>query len=227
MRNKTLLWFLTVAALCFGSAAALARPLKISNTGVTLDAPAMFLPASDFQGISWKNAEGLMLASVHVSVTQEGFDTTRPRFTAPAFERQGLRIVQGTTNLPLEGRSALWFEALQQAQGMLFRKQLLIFGNATQTVVIVGTISDAATPEQKMLIGSIVKSVRWTPQETPLLRRPEPVPPGNPGTRTNEASESCVSAWTRAHRKNVGPDAVVAADQIQEWETWCSEGKRP
>lgn len=43
----------------------------------------------------------------------------------------------------------------------------------------------------------------------------------------NPAPHDCVKAWTAAYRhENVG-DAVVTADQLSEWQSWCEEGKRP
>lgn len=40
-------------------------------------------------------------------------------------------------------------------------------------------------------------------------------------------SGSCVDSWTAAHRKEVGEDAMITADQINEWEHWCRQGKLP
>lgn len=39
--------------------------------------------------------------------------------------------------------------------------------------------------------------------------------------------EKCVDSWTTAHRKEVGADAIVMADQLDEWKTWCEQGKTP
>jgi hypothetical protein len=38
---------------------------------------------------------------------------------------------------------------------------------------------------------------------------------------------ACVSAWIAVHRNHVGPDAAISAGQIQEWQDWCKEGRRP
>lgn len=37
----------------------------------------------------------------------------------------------------------------------------------------------------------------------------------------------CVDAWTKAYRKEVGQDAIVTQDQLDEWHQWCGEGKKP
>lgn len=39
--------------------------------------------------------------------------------------------------------------------------------------------------------------------------------------------DQCLDAWVNAYRKEEGEDAMVTHDQSTEWESWCSEGKRP
>lgn len=39
--------------------------------------------------------------------------------------------------------------------------------------------------------------------------------------------EICVDSWTAAYRKEVGQDAWIKADQLDEWKNWCKEGKIP
>lgn len=36
----------------------------------------------------------------------------------------------------------------------------------------------------------------------------------------------CVSAWLAAFRKEQGEDVVVTKDQLDEWQQWCSQGRR-
>ena len=40
-------------------------------------------------------------------------------------------------------------------------------------------------------------------------------------------NSSCVESWAAAFHREQGEDAVVAVEQIEEWKSWCSEGKRP
>lgn len=44
-------------------------------------------------------------------------------------------------------------------------------------------------------------------------------------TASAGAIDSCVSGWTDAYRKEKGEDAMIAMDQITEWESWCKAGK--
>lgn len=40
-------------------------------------------------------------------------------------------------------------------------------------------------------------------------------------------SESCIDDWITAYRNEVGEDALVNRDQLDEWDDWCKEGKAP
>jgi antitoxin component YwqK of YwqJK toxin-antitoxin module len=40
-------------------------------------------------------------------------------------------------------------------------------------------------------------------------------------------TSACESAWQAAHRKESGPDAVVTLDQLNEWQSWCRQGRSP
>ncbi len=52
-----------------------------------------------------------------------------------------------------------------------------------------------------------------------------------PGTASAIApshdADACVSNWTAAYRRKNGADAMVTADQLGEWKSWCKTGKQP
>lgn len=60
-----------------------------------------------------------------------------------------------------------------------------------------------------------------------VTKRPEDARDQAEAAPTNDANAGCVDLWITAHRKEVGPDAAIAAPQIQEWEDWCKESKKP
>ncbi|EPY8494697.1 hypothetical protein AB8Q16_04980 [Pseudomonas aeruginosa] len=39
--------------------------------------------------------------------------------------------------------------------------------------------------------------------------------------------EKCQTLWISAYRAELGEEAMVNAEQLDEWEDWCSEGKLP
>ncbi|AOJ02237.1 hypothetical protein WS70_10710 [Burkholderia mayonis] len=46
-------------------------------------------------------------------------------------------------------------------------------------------------------------------------------------TTSSSDDEICVSIWTAAFHRENGDDAIVTADQLGEWRSWCKDGKRP
>lgn len=40
-------------------------------------------------------------------------------------------------------------------------------------------------------------------------------------------SDSCVDNWISAFRAEMGEDAMIVGEQLDEWKDWCSEGKQP
>jgi hypothetical protein len=137
-----------------------ARPIVVAGTDVSLDAPEIFVAAREFPGIVWSNAAGHLLASVHVAVMQAPVQTSWATVTAEALASRGIVLVH-REQAHVEGRDALLVEATQQKDGNHFRKWWAIFGDATRTVMVVGTIGDAALPEQKRMVREIVTSASW------------------------------------------------------------------
>lgn len=41
------------------------------------------------------------------------------------------------------------------------------------------------------------------------------------------ADNGCVPLWIAAYRKENGNDAIVTADQLSEWGSWCKDGRKP
>jgi hypothetical protein len=48
-----------------------------------------------------------------------------------------------------------------------------------------------------------------------------------PSPASAASTGQCVDQWTAAHRKEVGSDAMISGQQLDEWEQWCVEGKKP
>lgn len=41
------------------------------------------------------------------------------------------------------------------------------------------------------------------------------------------STENCVTSWISAFRAEMGEDAMIVGEQLDEWKGWCSEGKQP
>ncbi|EJV1383949.1 hypothetical protein RXE43_003040 [Pseudomonas aeruginosa] len=46
-------------------------------------------------------------------------------------------------------------------------------------------------------------------------------------TPSEDQIEKCQTLWISAYRAELGEEAMVNAEQLDEWEDWCSEGKLP
>lgn len=47
------------------------------------------------------------------------------------------------------------------------------------------------------------------------------------GANQNTTTESCIDSWISSYRKEAGEETTIAMEQLDEWDSWCSEGKRP
>lgn len=44
---------------------------------------------------------------------------------------------------------------------------------------------------------------------------------------TQTQINACVDKWINAYRREAGEDAMVRNDMLNEWESWCKQGKKP
>lgn len=68
--------------------------------------------------------------------------------------------------------------------------------------------------------GSVLEKLNWKNGEIQQAASHTQV-------QSNADSEVCLDAWTAAFRKEQGAEAAVSMEQIDEWKTWCNQGKTP
>lgn len=59
---------------------------------------------------------------------------------------------------------------------------------------------------------------------------PEPIGAAGQASASAGAAvdtEACVDGWVSAHRAAVGEDAMIRMDMVEEWESWCKDGRQP
>jgi hypothetical protein len=71
------------------------------------------------------------------------------------------------------------------------------------------------------LDGSVSEKLNWKSGEI------QQTPTHSSASQSNADSEVCLDAWTAAFRKEQGAEAAVSMEQIDEWKTWCNQGKTP
>ncbi len=170
-RHFVVLALALLGALC-------AAPVPVAGTRVVLEPPPDFVKADQFAGFMQK-ATG---ASILVSELPAPFAQATKGFDAAGLATRGMTLVKKET-VTLPFGEALLLSVTQKANGILFAKWMLAFGNAARTTLIVATYpekSDAAlgTSLRTAILGATLAEgasapsagVTFTVQEQPPLR---------------------------------------------------------
>lgn len=107
--------------------------------------------------------------------------------------------------------------------GVLVGDEIYADGALVERKDVTATQARNTDPLQQQLMTALATpvSVASAPQQSTAGTPPTGQSPEVPANL-----DACVNDWMAAHRKVVGDDAVIAADQLEEWRTWCTEGKR-
>lgn len=138
LRKKLLLLF----AVLMRVAAPAQTPghLLVPGTKISLVPPAGFTAASSFSGFEQPDAAAsIMVADVPGPVQQ-----MKAGMTSATLATRGMKLLR-TEPVTIKGTPATILHIIQPANGLLYRKQLLLFGDATHTVFITGTYPDGGT----------------------------------------------------------------------------------
>lgn len=159
-------WIPIVLLLAAGTGA---EPLHtVTGTGVRLPVPEGFAPSDHFAGIGIESD----LTSVIVSELSAPLSISQQEFEAAALARNGLRLHRRAP-VRVDGYDGLLLHATQRADGLDFRKWLLLIGDDSSSVLVTATTPlDRESHHQAALIRSL-QGVRYTPTPTaaPVERR--------------------------------------------------------
>lgn len=114
--------------------------LLVPGTKVSLIPPAGFTAASSFSGFEQPDAAAsIMVADVPGPVQQ-----MKTGMTPAALAKRGMKLLR-TEPVTIKGTQAIILHITQPANGLLYRKQILLFGDAAHTVLVTGTYPDGGT----------------------------------------------------------------------------------
>jgi hypothetical protein len=65
--------------------------------------------------------------------------------------------------------------------------------------------------------GALIEKLEWKNGQIQQVARPQ----------SSTDSTACLDGWTAAFRKEQGAEAAVSMEQIDEWKSWCNQGKIP
>lgn len=135
LRSSTLVLVLAGGAL---APAVSAAPSLVPGTRVTLEPPDGFAPAQRFPGFERPE----LGASIMVTELPVGFDELRIGMTREGLASRDMELIE-SRQVSIAGAAADLLHVRQQAFGLEFLKWMLVTGNGSGSVMVVGTFPKA------------------------------------------------------------------------------------
>lgn len=133
---------------------------RVPGTAVTLTPPVGFSAASQFTGFqNEKSGASIAVTEVPAPVRQllDGLD-------APKLATQGMKLI-ASSEVTVAGRNALLLHVVQTASGIEFEKWMLILGDDSRAVLLVGTFPQAISDAMREPVKSALLSAMWDPSQ--------------------------------------------------------------
>ncbi len=136
MKQRFLLSFLLLTQMAFGQAEKLT---KVSGTKCSLIPPTGFVAATAFSGFQ-DMEKG---ASIMINELPAAYESLVAGFTPDALLSRGMTLINKET-IDFKSGKATLIKISQQANGITYLKQMLIFGDSNGTVLVNGIYPEAA-----------------------------------------------------------------------------------
>jgi hypothetical protein len=161
MKIKLLLILISVAQIAFGQTEKLT---KVPGTKCSLIPPIGFIAATSFSG--FQHAE--TGSSIMINELPAPYQTLVDGFTAEALKSRGITLVK-KENIDFNGSKATLINVIQPANGSLYIKQILIFGDAKSTVLVNGIYPETSKEIEGKIKEALLSTVYNISQnENPL-----------------------------------------------------------
>lgn len=172
-------WISTLCAVLASivlASTASAAPSLVPGTRVTLEPPAGFAPAQRFPGFERPE----LGASIMVTELPVGFDELRKGMTKQGLASRGMELLE-SRQVSIAGATADLLHVKQQAYGLEFLKWMLVAGNDSGSVMVVGTFPKAEGDSLGAAVRTAVlsTSLRADGEVDPLQGLPFGVAPGD------------------------------------------------
>lgn len=151
MRNVLLFLMLFFAT---GSFAQTAGPVPIPGTKCSLVPPAGFVAGTNFAGFQHVESG----SSIMVNELPAPYQTMTDGFTAEALKSRGMTLLNKEP-IEFNGGKATWIQVSQPANGTTYLKQILLFGDEKQTVIVNGIYPEAAKSMAPQLKAALLSTV--------------------------------------------------------------------
>jgi len=136
--------------------AAAADAMRVPGTRAALTPPEGFSASQRFPGFERAQSQ----ASIVVTEVPAPAPNMIKGATKEALAKQGMNLLASQA-LRIDGRDAVLLELTQSAAGTEYRKWMLVTGDASTSVLVVGTFPQSAAADLSKPVRAAVLSTRW------------------------------------------------------------------
>lgn len=202
-------WEVTGLLIVVASAAGAGPRTPISGTSVVLVVPEGFEVATDFPGIIRRDSG----ATIHVGELPVPVEEPIAGFTAPRFASKGMTLLRSEKVDARFGPATL-FHLSQSAQGIDYRKWVLVGVNATRSVLLTATVPAVLQGEVESVLVDALLTASWNPAIGMAGTRPGDFPVSEtPGLEFADArSEDLIVLVRSDEQKSIGlgdPSVII------------------
>ena len=129
---------------------------RVAGTKIKIEAPEDFVKAAQFPGYMMK-ATG---SSIMVTTLPGPFSEVTKGFNKEGFVRQNMKLISKEKQLVGEAQGLL-IHASQNARGTSFLKWMLVFGNESETTLVVATFPERFKDELSEKLKKSVLTTEW------------------------------------------------------------------
>ena len=131
----------------------------VPGTAVRLIPPASFSPSGRFPGFQdLTTGSSIMVTEIPGPVAEVTAGMTEERLAS------GGMTLTSRTEVTVSGQSGLLLGVTQAARGVTYQKWLVVFGNASATVMVTATFPQDQAANASEPLRRAVLSTRWTPE---------------------------------------------------------------
>lgn len=161
MKIRLLLSFLFLGQIVFGQTEKLT---KVSGTKCSLIPPSGFVAATTFSG--FQNSE--IGASIMINELPAPYQSLVDGFTADALKTRGMTLIS-KHEIDFNNSKATLINVTQPANGTIYIKQMLVFGNTEVTILVNGIYPEASKDIELKIKDALLSTVYNASQhENPL-----------------------------------------------------------
>lgn len=161
MKKILLIGLLLIGQVCFGQTKDL---IKVPGTKCSLIPPDGFVIASNFSGFQ-NNETG---TSIMITEIPAPYQSIIDGFTADALKMKGMTLIKKQT-IDFKNSKATFFNVTQSANETNYFKQILVFGDAQQTILVSGIYPEVSKSIEPIIKEALLSTVYDQSQnENPL-----------------------------------------------------------